>query len=115
MKFQVGPECGNILDTLRNIPKTFKQLKNTFQTYARHLLDIFHTPFRHLSVILPTAPDSFHTASIPHKAIVYKMSIIRWVGGGRAYNQRIKGLSYLGTKSCHILALLARLQDFELS
>ena len=71
LKLQVGPECGNILDTFRNIPKTFKQLKNTFQTYARHLLKIFHTPFRHLSVILPTAPESFHT--LTQKAIVYKI------------------------------------------
>ena len=90
MKLQVGPECGNVLDTFRNVPKTFKQLSNTFQTYARHLPDIFHTPFRHLSVNLPTAPDSFHTPT--QKAIVYKISAIRLVRGARAYTQRIKGL-----------------------
>ena len=63
--------------------KIFKQLKDTFQTCARHLLDIFHTPFRHLSVILLTAQDNFHT--LTQKSIVYKISAICRVRGARAY------------------------------
>ena len=112
---QVGPECGNILDTFRNFPKTFKQLKNTFQTYARHLPNIFHTPFRHLSVILPTAPNSFHTPT--QKAIiVYKISAIRRVRGVRAYNQSIKGLSYLVFgPTCNIARIQAELKSPNLT
>ena len=83
-----------ILDIFINFPETFKQLmKDTFQTYSRHLPDISHTTLG----TNQSSSQQVQTASIHQKAVVYNISVIRRVRGARAYVQRIKGLSYLGT------------------
>ena len=109
-------------------PWHFKKLSRNFQTtYERHLPNIFPTPSRylsqksrHLSVILPTPDNSRQLPySIPQKAVVYNISVIRRVRGARAYNQ-IKGLSYLGifaylpcTLVYFYLSIISNLQSWD--
>ena len=89
-------------------------MRRVFYLRSNSLLyGLILTPFS--KFINPFQSSYWQIPSIPKKAVFYKISVSQQVEGARAYNQRIKGLSYLGTKSCHILALLARLQDFELS